>query len=189
MRARQVHAPRPDDPRRPCDGKLIPVLGHASRGQVPTVTAWRCPCGAAAIRATVVEGVTCALCGCPTGEMRHCGRAHARVMRGEHPEPSITVRIPPEGSPLLPYPHGYAAGPGHHNEVVALPRGLWRPVPLVAAAVLIGARRKIGPWVDVRLAPGQWNELRARAPWLVKGADGARLVNPQIVERFCDLFR
>lgn len=187
MRARQAHAPRLDDPKRACDGKLSPFLGHAERGQVPPVRGWRCACGTAALRADVVEGMTCELCGCPTGVMEHCGRAHARARGGSHPEPSVTLRIPAEGYPIAPYPG--ASGPGHHNEVVALPLGLWRPVPLLAAVWLAGARRRIGPWVDVRLAPGQWSVVRERAPWIRKASDAVRLANPQIAERFQDLFR
>lgn len=101
--------------------------------------------------------------------------------RGEHPEPSVTLPIPSDGVAVLPWPH---RGASSVNEVVALPRGIRRRVSRWAGVWLAGARLRHGPWVEVRLEPGEWQACRQQAPWIVKATDATHLTHRQTVELF-----
>lgn len=108
--------------------------------------------------------------------------------KGNHPEPSITMRIPTADS-LEPVQPWDVAGEGdsRRNEVFAFPSGLWRPVSPFVAAYLRAIRRRHGPWFDVKLTREEWAEVRRRAPWIRRPSDAARLVDPGVTESFLAL--
>ena len=103
----------------------------------------------------------------------------ARVRyRGDHPEPSFAFRIPASG-PI--HPHGILNDYRTRRiESVVLPNGRWMPVNPFVAVWLAGARRRHGPWVDVRLTPAEWTEIRRRAPWIRKAKDAVAVVCPVV---------
>lgn len=103
---------------------------------------------------------------------------------GRHPEPSITMRVPrPDNRPVWPFDVADEFDK-RRNEAVAFPQGVWRPVSPFVAIYLAAVRRRTGPWFTVRLAKGEWDEIRRRAPWIVRAKDARRLVDPDQTAAF-----
>ena len=100
-----------------------------------------------------------------------------RAGPGGHPEPSLSLpdfggaeahfEVPP-----------YASTRAVRIEVVALPPGVRRRISVWAALVVAAARQRHGPWVEVRLEPGEWALVRRRAPWLRTAEDAFRWLTP-----------
>ena len=106
---------------------------------------------------------------------------------GRHPEPSISFPVPCPGRTVVPFDEAVAnmAGVGsHRNEIVALSNGRWVRVNVWPAVWLVGARKRTGPWVQIRLTPQSWHEVRVRAPWIRKGTDAIRLMNLEFLADF-----
>ena len=130
---------------------------------------------------------TCRTCGGDRAASEPDNRiGHVRYI-GTHPEPSITFPVPCPGLMVRPFNEQVrlATGVGsHRNEVVVLPNRRWMRVSVWPAVYLTGARRRHGPWVQVRLTPAAWLEVRTRAPWLRTAADAVRLMNPEFLQGF-----
>ena len=100
-----------------------------------------------------------------------------RAGAGGHPEPSLS--LPDFGDSG----HGFEVPPYATNravriEVVALPPGVRRRISVWAALVVAAARQRHGPWVEIRLEPGEWALVRRRAPWLRTARDSFRWLTP-----------
>lgn len=131
--------------------------------------------------------ITCRTCGGDREAPEPDDRLAFVRYAGTHPEPSITFPVPCPKLTVVPFDEAVAnlTGVGsHRNEVVALPPKRWMRVSVWAAVFLAGARQRHGPWVDVRLTPAAWREVRARAPWLQKASDAVRLMDPSILRGF-----
>lgn len=97
---------------------------------------------------------------------------------GGHPEPSLS--LPDFGGAAARFEvPPYATNRAVRIEVVALPPGVRRRISVWAALVVAAARQRHGPWVAIRLEPGEWALVRRRAPWLRKAEDAFRWLTPR----------
>ena len=74
--------------------------------------------------------------------------------RGPHPEPSITMRVPNDGLDI--HEHITLNKTNSVVTIIALPTGVPRPVSPFVALWLAAVRQPEGPWIDIRLARGEW---------------------------------
>ena len=100
---------------------------------------------------------------------------------GGHPEPSLS--LPDFGDSRYGFEvPPYATNRAVRIEVVALPPDVRRRISVWAALVVAAARQRHGPWVEVRLEPGEWALVRQRAPWLRKARESFLWLTPRFAE-------
>lgn len=84
---------------------------------------------------------------------------------GPHLEPALAFPVIDGDGELRPWP---IRGRSTRNEGCCFPREIPRRVPAVVAVWLAAARRREGPWFEVRLERGEWAPLRKRLAALVE---------------------